>query len=924
MGKGMNFAFVILLVALVQQPLLYAQDSEPEKFSFEFSGVELYNVLKTIARSTETDIVFDPTIVDDFYVYKRIQDKTFNAILSTVLDGSGLDYLILSSGTYVIVRTTKRSPEYGTFAGKIFDAHTGEALPGATVMLADASGGTSSNQNGFFSLGKMRTGTYDINFSYTGYHPVKKTVTISPGEYIPEQVALRSKRVDISPVVVFAHQPLMPINHGDEMTAQMQSNWEAGAMSKDAIRALNLFNGVQYGLPLTGVHLQGGQSGDHRMFLDGVPVYNPYSFGQLYSAFSPYALGRISIDKTGFGASAGSYISGKINLSHDVNNSWREQGTIQVDPLNTNARFAYGNEQSTLRLMGVLRSSFWNLFQHPTLSNTIQDWDSVDPLTYSILVGGDDETPLLETASNRTDIRFYDLHLAGVYNLDAFRELSFSVYQGSNFIGSELLAAVLQSPKQRMFAKDTYDWNNFMSQIQYNWIATPRLDIQAKLSYSTNNLHHQYAMFDRNQITEIIGNSLVSADEELNFLSDRVNKEASQTDRNEIRHLTFSSDLHYSFSPDFSLSVGIQIDNVESFFNLEGLFYLPSVNQQSSYIYSSFVDAEWRPTQNLKITGGSRISTFGSDRDIYTEPRASIQYDRTNTAIGYWSLKFSGGIYRQFINKFDITNVGPSSLVPSFSIWSHSNTIDQPVSYNTGVDFLVEPADGTSIKIEGYVKNQPSAYITSYGNLILGNESDRSGFESFAEQTDMYAYGGGIRFQQALLNSNLQVLLGYDVSISRINYEKQFGRVLPAPWNEPHRIQARVLGRIVPGLSVIANWQSTFGRTWGFRRAYYDFLVMHNFSSAGNHDFLSPENDRLKPFHQLDLALVYQASVGEMKTEIRLDLIHLMNRHNTIDQSLVPSKDAVFSANEITEREFEIRERTMPGFTPSLSVQVGF
>lgn len=924
MRKAFAQAILFLIAGFVYQPILLAQDSGPDKFSFEFSGVELFDALKTISNSTKANIIFDPAIFDDFNIYKRIRNKTVDEILSTVLNGSDLDYITLSSGTYIIIKSTKLSPEFGTFAGKIFDAQTGEALPGASVMLADASGGTSSNKNGYFSLGKLKTGTYDIIFSYTGYQPVKKTVKISPDEDQPKQVALQSKRIDISPIVISTHQPLMPINHDNELTGQIQTDWGAGSVSQDAIHALNLFSGVQYGLPITDIHLQGGQSSDHRIFLDGVPVYNPNSFGQLYSAFSPHALGRITVEKAGFGVQSGSHISGKINLSHDVNNRRGNQGILQADPVNSNARFTIGSDNSAFRLIGALRSSFWNLFQYPALSKTIQDWQFVDPLTFNILASANEQTPLFERASNQTNIRFHDLHLAGIYVIDDYRDLSFSIYQGNNFVETDLLATGIQFPENnRMFAAETYDSDNFISQIQYNWAATPRLDVSTKLNFSFNQLHHKFAMLDGDQISAITGNRTESTDEELQLLSGRNNESGSQTGRNEIRHLTLKTDLSYSFSPKISLKGGVKIDNVESFFDLEGLFFLPSVNDQNSFIYSSYIDSEWRLTQNFRITGGSRFTMFGSGKKVYTEPRAAIQYDRSNTSIGYWSLKLSGGVFRQFINRFDITNVGPSSLVPSFSIWSHTNTIEQPVSYNTSVDFLIEPDDGTSIRIEGYVKRQPSAYITSYRNLIVGG-AGRTGIESFAELTDVNAYGGGFRYQKILMDMNLQLLLGYDFSISRINYESQFGRVLPAPWNEPHRIQARVLGSITPGLSVITKWQSIFGRTWGFRQAYYDFLVLHNFNSAGNRDFLTPENDRLKPFHQLDIGFIYQVPTGGMNAEIRLDLVNLLNLQNIIDQTLVPSREAEFSATEISEREFEIRDRSMPGFTPSVSVQIGF
>jgi len=917
-------AMTILAVA-IRSPCLLAQDIDTETYSFEFSGIELNEALKVIANSTEADIVFDPAITEELFVYERILNKAVDQVLSIILDGNDLDYIVLSSGTYVIIRKSKRAPEYATFAGKIRDNQTGEYLPGATIMLADTSGGTTSDQNGYFSLGKLKTGSYEIIFSYTGYQPVKKTVEITADADQPAEVTLQPKRVDFSPLVVYAHQPLIPITSSNKLSGRVQSDWSAGQVSHEAIRALSLFSGVQYGLPMADIHLQGGRSGDHRMFLDGVPVYNPYSFGQLYSAFSPYALGRISVTKSGFKASEGSYIAGKINLNHDVNYGKGERGILQADPVNANARFTTGSQNSAFRLMGAVRSSFWDWFQYPALSNTIQDWDSVDPLTYNILVAANGDIPVLESASNRADVRFHDIHLAGTYDINDYHEFSFSVYQGDNFVKTDLLTAgIMGTEKHRMFATDTYDWDNLISQVQYNWIASLRLDVQAKLSYSINRLHHQYAMFDAVRIAQITGDSVGSADEELRLLSDRINEAGKQTDRNNIRHITLSNDFQYSFNPRFSLSGGLQIDRLESFFDLKGLFYLPSVNDQSSFIYANYIDAEWGITPNLKFTGGSRFTIFSSGQKIYAEPRSTLQYDRSNTPIGYWSLKVSGGVYRQFINNFDITNVGPSSLVPSFSVWSHNDNIDQPLSYNASLDFLVEPAEGTTIRLEGYLKKQPSTYMTSYGNLLLDTESDRTGFKSFAAPTDMYAYGGGIRYHQDLLQTDLQLLLGYDLSISRVNYDIQFGRILPAHWNEPHRIQARVLGRIFPGFSAVAKWQSILGRKWGFRKAYYDFLVPHNFNTAGNHDFLTPDNDRLGAYHQLDLAFIYQLSRNVLNAEIRLNFINLLDRGNTLDQYLVPDREATVSSNDISNREFTTRNRKMHGFTPSLSVKLGF
>lgn len=921
---------VLLFIFLISPIRSEAQqiDDTNNLYTFEFTGETLSWVLETIANETEADLVYDPAIIEGYSVYKRIRNQPVSNVLSEILEGTGLDYVILSSGTYVVVRAVRRPASYGTFAGKIYDIETGEPLPGATVMLANAGGGTSSNSSGYFNLGRLKSGTYQIIFSYVGYNPVSKTVTIPPENNIREQVGLHSQRIDINPIVVSAHQPFMPVQSDSEINTESRTEWDIGSRTPDIIRNLSLFSGIQYGLPMTDIHIQGGQRGDHRLFLDGVPVYNPYSFGRLYSAFSPYSIGRISVKKAGHDAGSGSYIAGKINLNHDLANNTGEHAMIQADPVNTNIRVNLGDQDNDFRLLAAFRSSFWGWFQDPALSGAIRDWDFVDPLTYNILINAEDDSPRFETATNQTDVQYHDIHTAGLYDIDDYQRISFSFYQGQNAVETDLLAADRFNPlDNRMFSRDTYNWRNLITQIQYDWLASPRTDLQVKASYSSNKMNHRYAMFDNREISE--ASNPGSEGELFQNLVSLIGNAPSQNDRNEIRHFIFNTDLDYTFSPRFSLSGGLQFDQVYSNFNLTGLFYLPTLNQQNTSLFSTWLHGQWNLGSHLRLSAGSRFTYFTDGGSFYPEPRASLQYDRNNSKIGYWSIKLSGGVYRQYINQFEITNVGPSSLVPDFTIWTHDNTLEQPLSYNSNLSFFIEPADGTSIRFEGFAKIQPSAYITSYSNLLLEQDLERTGLEAFAEVTDAQAFGGGFRFQQDFFRSNLQLLLGYDLSISEVNFESQFGRKLPAPWNEPHRLQGRILARATPELSFVAKWQGVFGRTWGFRQAYYNFLVPHNFTSVDGYNFLNPEDDRLFTFYQVDFAVIYQPKLGNLNTEVRLDLINILNRHNTIDWNLHPvhpSSGNINSGNINNEgfQEFEIRERRMPGFNPSVSIKVGF
>lgn len=904
--------------------LLSAQDHNTDRFSFEFRGEALAEVLEKVAREAGIDMVYDPAIVDGIHVYKRIQNQPVSILLKDVLAQTPLDFITLSSGTIVIVRTVNDSPSYGSYFGKVVDSQTGEPLPGASVMLADASGGASTSQTGTFAINKLITGSYTIIFSYVGYEPVYKTIDIKPNQDIREKVSLKPKPVNFMPIVVTGHLPQMPNQWNNGQSIGPNSSWEPTGRIQDAIRSLSLFPGVQYGLPMTDLHLQGGRRGDHRILLDGVPVYNPYSFGRLFSAFSPYAISKVELHKAGYGVPEGSQIAGLINLHHDINGIDRNRAMLQGDPLSVNLRGDLhfpGDDGSSLKIMTAARSNYWDVYKEPTLDRTLREWDELDPLITGLLIDSETDPSLYKPSQHHSDVRFYDIHLASKYNINSYNTLSSSFYLGENFVNTDLLRQAPQPEEvpEYLYARDEYLWNNFMGRLTYNQLVSSRLDLSTQVSFSSNRLHHRY-LIGTNNNPVIPGLSLESNLAFRDFLSaGAANRVPTQRTANRIQHLIFRTDGTYSFTPRFSLEAGVQMDYVESRVDLTDLFYLPTLSDQQSTFFSSYLNGNWRAGKYWKFTIGNRVTFATPSNRFYTEPRASIQFDRPDSDIGYWSVRLSGGFYRQFINQYEITNPGPTSLVPSFTVWSHAGASETPKAWHLSGSFHLEPAESTTLNLEWFYKWQPTTYTVSYDNLLKGTTINRSGFEAFAETTEMKTLGAGIRLNQSAAGSKVKLMLGYDYSFNRINLNTQFGRALPAPWNEPHRLQFRILWRVLPDLVTVAKWQSVLGRAWGFRRAYYNFLFYESEESFGNYSFTSPEDDRLSPFHQLDLSLIYKPSIGFMDMELRLDLINLLNRRNTIDWSL----EKVQPGNA-TGEQYEIRERTMPGFNPSISVQVNF
>lgn len=908
-----------LIFALFCSAELNAQElSDTKQYSFDFRGEPLTEVLEDIARETGIDLVYDPEIVSGVTIYSRIQNQSVPDLFKTILEDTKLDFVTLSSGTIVIVLTVNDDPSYGSYAGKIVDRHTGESLPGATVMLADASGGTSAGRSGTFALNKLMTGTYKIVFSYVGYEPVYKTIDIRPNQDVREEISLNPKPVDLIPIVVTDHIPQMPTG-GSEQSVEANSRWEPTGRMQEAIRSLSLFSGIQYGLPMTDIHLQGSQRGEHRILLDGVPVYSPYSFGQMFSAFSPYAINRVKLHKAGYSVTEGSQIAGFIDLSHDVNSISQNRATTQADPLSVNLRgdlHFIRNDESSLKIMSAARSNYWDIYKEPRLDNTLQQWDDLDPLITNILIEGDTNASLYEPREHNSDVRFYDVHLASSYEIDSYKTITTSFYSGENYVNTDLLRQAPQSEDlpQYLYARDEYRWNNVMGQLSYNYLASSRLELNTRVSFSSNRFRHRYLLGTSNSpnIPDLGGSSgAVFADFQTLSSSNRI---PAQRSDNNLQHMIARTDASYSFSPNFTLDTGLQMDYVQSRVDLADLFYLPTLSDQKSAFFSSYLNGNWRIGEYWKVVLGNRLTFENALNRFYTEPRASFQIDRPESGAGYWSAQISGGLYRQFINQFEITNPGPTSLVPSFTIWSHASASDPPKAWHLNGSVYLEPAENTTLSLEGFYKWQPTTYTVSYENLLAGTAINRSEFGAFAETTEMKTLGAGIQLNHSFNESKTKLMLGYDYSFSRINLDSQFGRSLPASWNEPHRFQLRSLWRIFPNLTAVAKWQSVLGRAWGFRQAYYNYLFYQNSDSIGNYSFANPENDRLSPFHQFDFSFVYKPALRVVDLELRLDLINLLNRRNTIDWSLQP---------EDGSGEYQIKDRTMPGFTPSISIELG-
>ncbi|MGC9344449.1 MAG: carboxypeptidase-like regulatory domain-containing protein, partial [Bacteroidales bacterium] len=99
----------------------------------------------------------------------------------------------------------KASSQQGTIRGTVFDAATGEFLPGVTIYISEIQKGTITDLDGKFSLA-AQAGTYSLRVSFISYETINiEDIEVKSGEVtVLDDMGLQVAKMDISEVTITA------------------------------------------------------------------------------------------------------------------------------------------------------------------------------------------------------------------------------------------------------------------------------------------------------------------------------------------------------------------------------------------------------------------------------------------------------------------------------------------------------------------------------------------------------------------------------------------------------------------------------------------------------------------------------------------------------------------------------------------------
>lgn len=860
----------------------------------------LSEALLAFQGATGLDLSYDPRLVAHKWTRAVVAtDETPEAYLEGLLEGTNLTFYRLSSGTYAIQEQTTRKDEKGSLIGFIFDYASGSPIAEANVRLIDANNqGAAANANGLFYFKSLSPGTYQLQVSHIGYEPVFQHTTVGAGEQTSLTIHLKPEITPLNPIIVEGDLPpfenLRVLQNTDPVLPMAQANALGTA---DAVRGMNNLPGVRVGDALADVHIQGGDPGEHQFRLDGVPVFEPVHLRGLLGAFNPFAIERITIHKAGFAASDGSQLAGVIDAEHALTGNTTYPLDLQADPLSFNARLnlsADFTDEIKGHFMAAYRTSLWDGvwsgLRPSHIDSLLLDWNAADQflLRASILPLLQEHKEFLEQYEAGIDslpppaipeVQFDDIHAAGRLRFPGGHALFASFYRGSNLLNGRRLITSLDSTSRTLDNPDRYSWMNENAQLRATILPASNMLLTTRLWTTQYNLQHEYLALARPTPVSVAG------EDELLILDLR-----AVDDSNRVRETSLESVLDVTHWGGF-LEAGFELTRTSHRFLLDDAFTRKIQLEDTTWRAVFFAEERLTLGSSWTIIAGGRLTYLNADDIVYAEPRLDIRYRLRHTPIGAISLRAAAGIYRQFLNQYDMSNISPSTLFPSIRFWIPTDsTIAPPKAHHLAADIVLQPNDAWTLRVESYYKDQPNLLRIDYPLLWARRPTRRPPIatqDEFLAQGRGYAYGGAAVLAHG--NRTARASVRYEYNIARREYTfEDTTRIVDVPWSEPHQLELALDWFPHPRFITTARWRGGWGRSWAFRKAYYDRLGSDPLQQPifGDYDLRHPEDHLLPSFQQLDLGAAYTQQVGPTSFQIRLDVINALNRINVTDRSL--------------------------------------
>lgn len=554
-----------------------------------------------------------------------------------------------------------QAPRTGVVTGRVIAradsslvAQAPTPIAGVSLTVGGAAPATSDSVGGY-TIANVAAGRKVLRARRLGYRTIERAIVVVPNDtqhvdiiLDPEAQQLTPVRTDVSRTEVesFTARP----NVG---TIAMPARLMAGVPSvgePDVVRVVQLLAGVSARNDYnSGLNVRGGSADQNLVLLDGIPIYNPFHMGGIFSTFMDATVGGIELMTGAFPARYDGRLSSVLDVHSADETRPGVHTTTDVSVLATSARVA-----GSLGSPGTPRGS-WSFAARRTYADAMAAAFSRDNFPY----------------------HFLDLQGRAAYTLPHDWRVTVTGYAGKDLL--ELNLANLAGDSSVSSAGQgswRYDWGNrvigaslakeFTAAAGLGWLLGQTTSFEQRVSTS-------------------------------GFLTRLDIGDGASSQRSDVHDVRFAGSLGaHGAATDRSVGYEISSTHVRyaSTSIQTGTTAFDIIQDPVSYV--GWLDDLWRLSSRWMVEGGLRGEVLSGPRSwAALSPRLSIKYFATP------AVAFTAAAGRVTQTMHSLAGDGPFRF---FDIWLAS---DQYIPVETAWHWVLgaeRRTEEVSVKVETYVK----------------------------------------------------------------------------------------------------------------------------------------------------------------------------------------------------------------------------
>jgi len=221
-----------------------------------------------------------------------------------------------------------------TIRGFVYNEETGEPLISCSVYLDGTTYGAATDVDGYFSISRVKPGTYKLMVTSVGYLPFNKDVTLKADDIITERLYLKEQVERLDEVVISGERQELKTQVKTsvvKVTPKEMSKIPTVGSEPDLAQYLQVLPGVIFTGDQGGqLYIRGGAPIQNKVLLDGMIIYNPFHSIGLFSVFDSDIIRVADVYTGGFGAQYGGRISSIMDITTRDGNKNRFSGKFSA------------------------------------------------------------------------------------------------------------------------------------------------------------------------------------------------------------------------------------------------------------------------------------------------------------------------------------------------------------------------------------------------------------------------------------------------------------------------------------------------------------------------------------------------------------------------------------------------------------------